>query len=79
MVVEVKKQYKNPHAVALGRLGGSVCSPAKKAATKDLLNSHSPLCSTTAVLAPAKVQWSTRWTCITGNSIRREVVKKSIN
>ena len=30
----VKLHRKNPHAVALGRLGGSVCSPAKKAAAK---------------------------------------------
>lgn len=29
-----KPQHKNPHAVALGRLGGLVCSEAKKRANK---------------------------------------------
>jgi len=29
-----KRKQKNPHAVALGRLGGSVCSEAKKRANK---------------------------------------------
>ena len=30
-----KQKRKNPHAVALGRLGGLVCSEAKKRASKE--------------------------------------------
>jgi hypothetical protein len=30
-----KQKQKNPHAVALGKLGGSVCSKAKQLANKE--------------------------------------------
>ena len=33
--MESKQNRKNPHAVALGRLGGLVCSEAKKRACKE--------------------------------------------
>jgi hypothetical protein len=34
-VMKKKPRRKNPHAVALGRLGGLVCSEAKKRANKE--------------------------------------------